>query len=48
MEQGTIGLRTYLIDNGNLVEPCDIANFQYHPKDGEDFSVRFNYTDCCP
>lgn len=45
---GSIGLRTYLIDNMNLVSPCTIEDFEYNGSSGKDFNFKFNYTDCCP
>ena len=45
---GTIGLRTYLIEGGNLVSPCKIKNLEYKGDSGRDFKLRFYYTDCCP
>ena len=45
--QGTVGIRNYLVTNGNLNSPCMIADLTYFGGSGIDFNFTFSYTDCC-
>jgi hypothetical protein len=44
---GTIGIRNYLLTGTNLSAPCVIANLNYSPPGGGDWTTTFNYTSCC-
>ena len=46
--QGTIGIRNYLLTGTNLSAPCVIANLSYSPPPGGDAALNFDYTQCCP
>jgi hypothetical protein len=45
--EGTIGVRNYLITGTDLSDPCLIVNLTYSGSSGVDFAFTFDYTDCC-
>ena len=45
--EGTIGVRNYLITGTDLSDPCLIANLTYSGSSGLDFTFNFDYTQCC-
>lgn len=45
---GTIGIRNYLVDGNNLSSPCVVANLTYSGASGQNFTLTFDYTACCP
>jgi len=46
--QGSIGIRNYLKnEDGDLIEPCFIADLNYAGGSGESFESSFEYSDCC-
>jgi hypothetical protein len=46
--QGTVGIRNYLLAGTNLSAPCVIADLAYSPPSGGDAILNFDYTECCP
>jgi len=45
---GTVGVRNYLLTGTELSAPCVIADLSYGPANGEDATLNFSYTECCP
>ena len=51
---GTIGIRNYNIVTDSttgqqtLADPCVIADLNYSPANGQNWTVTFDYTACCP
>jgi hypothetical protein len=48
---GTFEIRNYQIDPNNpndLENPCVIDNQNYQGPSGSDFTLTFDYTECCP
>jgi hypothetical protein len=45
--EGTIGIRNYLLKKSNLISPCFVEDIQYNMNSGKDFTLSFNYTKCC-
>lgn len=45
--EGTIGIRNYLLKNSELISPCFVQDISYNMSSGEDFTISFNYTKCC-
>jgi hypothetical protein len=46
--QGTVGIRNYLLTGANLSDPCVIADLEYSPTNGGNATLTFEYTECCP
>jgi hypothetical protein len=46
--QGTVGIRNYLLAGTSLSAPCVIADLAYSPPSGGDAILNFDYTECCP
>ena len=46
--QGTVGIRNYLLTGTDLSAPCVIADLEYSPTNGGDATLTFDYTECCP
>jgi hypothetical protein len=45
---GNIGVRNYQLSGTDLINPCQVANYEYSAGDGESFKFYFNYESCCP
>jgi len=46
---GSVGIRNYLLTGTDLSAPCVIADLQYgFAPSGVDFTLNFDYTECCP
>jgi len=46
---GSVGIRNYLLTGTDLSAPCVIADLEYGPApSGVDFTLNFEYTQCCP
>lgn len=45
--QGMVGIRNYLMSEGDLIDPCLIADLAYLGGPGVDFTFNFSYTQCC-
>jgi hypothetical protein len=46
--QGTIGVRNYLLTGTNLSAPCVINDLTFAMGNGEETALSFFYTQCCP
>ena len=46
--QGTVGIRNYLLVGDNLLQPCVINELTYLGVTGSNFTLNFDYTSCCP
>ena len=45
---GSVGIRNYLLTGNNLSAPCVIDNLTFSPSVGQDATLSFEYTECCP
>ena len=48
---GTFEIRNYETDpndSNSLINPCSIADVNFNPNNGQDQTITFEYTECCP
>jgi len=44
---GTVEVRNYVLDGNDLIQPCGIVNLNFSGPDGANFTLNFDYDQCC-